>query len=471
MQNFTLNIKQSAPIKPIEDAAKSSINGNKLNQNPSNAQENSSTQNSFQSLLNKQVQAKRTQENMAAQKPAVKTTTKNPEQQPEKNSVSASENLTEKKLSDEDENTALENLSTQLNEVPREKYVGAEIVTKEEDKRKIAEDAEILAAIMQDVNSFSGQPVLDPAVLIKASAQGIDQVKANQDIVNQLAVKPDAQDKSLDSLSEALMPTTKGGVTSNFSSSLLASQVKPALDNASQTVETNAKASFSIKDALSSKLSSRDAQLGEDKSAQNIIALNSDSLKSLENKENLLKGYLTQSEDKDLNVVSVAQSIQQANLPSNTAVNAAAQLASNNQILAPFGKTGWDQAISQKVVWMVGAGEQSATLTLNPPDLGPVQVVISVNNDKADTTFISDNADVRQALQDGLEHLREKMEASGIQLGDANVNSGQQSQQSFQEAAAQKFSGQAKSSMLNHQPTPQTPIMTRESNGLVDTFA
>ena len=63
------------------------------------------------------------------------------------------------------------------------------------------------------------------------------------------------------------------------------------------------------------------------------------------------------------------------------------------------GKTGWNEAISQKIVWMVGASEQSATLTLNPKDLGPLQVVIQVNNEKADATFISENPEVRKGAR------------------------------------------------------------------------
>lgn len=150
------------------------------------------------------------------------------------------------------------------------------------------------------------------------------------------------------------------------------------------------------------------------------------------------------------------------------------QAGSANNINVYPGKTGWDQAISQKVVWMVGAGEQSATLTLNPPDLGPLQVVIHVHNDQADTTFISDNAEVRQALQDGLSNLRDKMSESGIQLGQANVSSGEQSQQQFQQAAQQnlgttQFSGNGTASVAEKAVAANT--LVRVSNGLVDTFA
>jgi flagellar hook-length control protein FliK len=149
------------------------------------------------------------------------------------------------------------------------------------------------------------------------------------------------------------------------------------------------------------------------------------------------------------------------------------QLGSSNTINAYPGKTGWDQAISQKVVWMLGAQEQSATLTLNPPDMGPLQVVIHVHNDQADTTFISDNAEVRQALQDGMDNLRNKMNESGIQLGQANVSSGGQMQQQFQQTAQQSRSDASfgkNTSVSTIEQVSSAKALVRTTNGLVDTF-
>jgi flagellar hook-length control protein FliK len=151
------------------------------------------------------------------------------------------------------------------------------------------------------------------------------------------------------------------------------------------------------------------------------------------------------------------------------------QVVSSNNIAAYPGKSGWDQAISQKVVWMIGAGEQSATLTLNPPDLGPLQVVIRVHNDQADTTFLSDNAEVRRALENGFPTLREKMNESGIQLGQANVSTNSQSQQSFQQATQGQFIRQASGALVNDLPqmdvNSEGGPVNYVSNGLVDTFA
>jgi flagellar hook-length control protein FliK len=155
---------------------------------------------------------------------------------------------------------------------------------------------------------------------------------------------------------------------------------------------------------------------------------------------------------------------------------AAQQVDKSNQISTNFGRDGWNQAVNQKVVWMVGAGDHSATLTLNPPDLGPLQVVLKMGNDHVDTTFISDNPEVRQALQDGMSMLRDKMQESGIQLGNTNVSSNEQSQRDFQQAAqnrAQQSFGTPVSDSIRDagDDLPRQQIKQSISNGLVDTFA
>lgn len=152
-------------------------------------------------------------------------------------------------------------------------------------------------------------------------------------------------------------------------------------------------------------------------------------------------------------------------------VPVAAAMAAN-EIPTPFGKPEWSQAVNQKVVWMVGKGEQSATLTLNPPDMGPLKVVIQVDNDQVDTTFISDNPEVRQALQDGMQMLRDKMQDTGMQLGNAQVSSQAQSQRQFEQAMQQRAQQRLEQSTKDTPDiAPATPVVQRVSNGLVDTFA
>lgn len=94
-----------------------------------------------------------------------------------------------------------------------------------------------------------------------------------------------------------------------------------------------------------------------------------------------------------------------------------------------IGSAGWDNALGQKVLWMVSNQQQVAELNLDPPDLGPLQVTLSINNDQASATFVSQHADVRQALEAALPRLKEMMAESGINLGDATVSAGTSQQQ------------------------------------------
>jgi flagellar hook-length control protein FliK len=97
------------------------------------------------------------------------------------------------------------------------------------------------------------------------------------------------------------------------------------------------------------------------------------------------------------------------------------------------GTGGWDNALSQRVLWMVSHQHQTAELNLNPPDLGPLQVVLSVNSDQASAAFVSQNPEVRQALEAALPRLKEMMAESGINLGNATVSDqGSQQQGDFE---------------------------------------
>ena len=154
-------------------------------------------------------------------------------------------------------------------------------------------------------------------------------------------------------------------------------------------------------------------------------------------------------------------------------------IASHNQIAVPLGKTGWDQAISQRIMLMVGSAEQTATLTLNPPDLGPLQIVVHVHNDQADTTFITGHAHVREALESSLGTLQDMMKQAGINMGTTqfsnsqNSFNNQQNQQQEQQANNQSrqsnaLVGDDRGAMSEMAPKASALSLRR---GLVDTFA
>ena len=147
-----------------------------------------------------------------------------------------------------------------------------------------------------------------------------------------------------------------------------------------------------------------------------------------------------------------------------------------DRLSARVGTPAWDNQVGQKVIWMVGGEDQSATLELNPPDLGPVQVVLNVSNDLASVTFSSQQMEVRQALENALPRLREMMSESGIALGNATVNAGAEGRQG-QDGQAAGDSGRGRgghggggdSDVAEVAPRQRTRVIG--GAGAVDTFA
>jgi flagellar hook-length control protein FliK len=155
-----------------------------------------------------------------------------------------------------------------------------------------------------------------------------------------------------------------------------------------------------------------------------------------------------------------------------SALVAGSAVANNVLRLEPrIGATGWDNALSQKVLWMVSDGRQIAELNLNPPDLGPLQVVLSITDDQASATFISQHADVRNALEAALPRLKEMMAESGLQLSNTTVSSDSpQQQKGFERHASVRHNGEGGHMLASDVDISGSHIRSGGSS-LVDTFA
>jgi flagellar hook-length control protein FliK len=139
------------------------------------------------------------------------------------------------------------------------------------------------------------------------------------------------------------------------------------------------------------------------------------------------------------------------------------------RIDTPVGSRGWDAEIGQKVVWMVNRMENRAELTLTPPQLGRVEVTISVSGDQTSATFVSASPAAREALEQALPRLREILADAGISLGQASVNAG--STQGGREESPADSRAQEGSRHADQGVRPAEPAWSRRGNGLIDTFA
>lgn len=102
-----------------------------------------------------------------------------------------------------------------------------------------------------------------------------------------------------------------------------------------------------------------------------------------------------------------------------------------NRIEVPVSQAGWGEAVGNRLMMMVNGRIQSANIHLNPAELGPIEIKVSVNQDQATVHFVSANSTVRDAIEDAFPRLKEMFSQNGLNLADTNVSQ-QSSQQSSQ---------------------------------------
>jgi len=130
-----------------------------------------------------------------------------------------------------------------------------------------------------------------------------------------------------------------------------------------------------------------------------------------------------------------------AALSATQATTAATSAKPQLAIGTPFQQAGWGEAVTERVMWLSSQGLQEAEIHLNPAELGPMQVKVSVANEQAHVSFVVNNASVREALDQNAIRLREMFDGEGINLADVDVSdqSQQQAGNSDKESGHQGF--------------------------------
>lgn len=135
----------------------------------------------------------------------------------------------------------------------------------------------------------------------------------------------------------------------------------------------------------------------------------------------------------------------------------------------PVGQRGWDAEVGQKVVMMVNRLESRAELTLTPPQLGRVEVSITVHGDQTSAAFVSASPAARDALEQALPRLREILAEAGITLGQASVNA-ESPRRDGNDTTGQQTGNDGQDRGRLARGSPPAPWL-RRSEGLIDTFA
>lgn len=110
-----------------------------------------------------------------------------------------------------------------------------------------------------------------------------------------------------------------------------------------------------------------------------------------------------------------------------------------------FGTAQWSNALAERTAWMAGQAIHSAEIQLDPPELGPLQIKIQVNQDQASVNFVSANPLVREAVEQTMSRLRELFQSQGMELVDSGV-ADQQSGKQREQAESGNLSGSLSSS-------------------------
>ncbi len=93
-----------------------------------------------------------------------------------------------------------------------------------------------------------------------------------------------------------------------------------------------------------------------------------------------------------------------------------------------LGQMGWNQDLTERILWMTNKSIKAAEIRINPPQLGPIEIRINMNQDQANIYFSSQHAVVREAIESAIPKLREMFGNHQLNVLDVDV-----SDQSFAE--------------------------------------
>lgn len=79
------------------------------------------------------------------------------------------------------------------------------------------------------------------------------------------------------------------------------------------------------------------------------------------------------------------------------------------------------EALSEKVNIMMSKNLKYVDIRLDPPELGKMQIKLSMNQDQASVQFTVSNQGVREMVEQSLPRLREMMQQQGVQLSQSSV--------------------------------------------------
>lgn len=208
---------------------------------------------------------------------------------------------------------------------------------------------------------------------------------------------------------------------------------------------------------------------GEVSDNPDLLLLNAKSILSKlteANARSLDKAVLAEDPSKAL--TAAAPAIESLSRLSEAQSPAARAFVVQTGVPVTLGQPQWGQAVGERVLWLAAQNISSAEIRLDPPELGPMQVRVSVNQDQVNVSFTSPHPAVREVLDQQLNRLREMFSEQGLNLVDVDVSDKSFAQQDQEKDESNKT---ASSSQLDDEDLAPLTSSIIASNRLVDHYA
>lgn len=129
-------------------------------------------------------------------------------------------------------------------------------------------------------------------------------------------------------------------------------------------------------------------------------------------------------------------------------------------------------AVKDKVMLMISQKLQQFDITLDPPELGNMQVRVNLQGEQASVNFVVQNQQAKESLEQNMHKLKEMLAEQGVDVGDSNVE--QQSQQSDMEESKDDSQKNVRSNTADASDVTEhnlTTIMNNSSAKVIDYYA
>jgi flagellar hook-length control protein FliK len=138
----------------------------------------------------------------------------------------------------------------------------------------------------------------------------------------------------------------------------------------------------------------------------------------------------------------------------------------------PAQQPAFEQALGERLAWLVQEGRHDARIKLHPAELGSLDIRLSLDGDSTRISLASPHAAVRDALEQAVPRLRELLGSAGLDLSQVNVGTGDaRSHGDLARPATPSLAGHEHFAPADDAAAHARTLAIRLPQGLVDTFA